>query len=173
MTVYANKPAFNVREKLKELDYGKVPYHKMPAGSVIQVVDKLFTPTSHVTTTSLTFVDMGDPFNLSISPKLSNSKILIDIMLNPYVAGNSATGTYNIHNGSGQLGHASNGFGMVPATGGSNGQFRRYNINATDTASSTSTITYRIYHRSATSGVTFYGNHSNMTNYIRLTEIAQ
>ena len=37
MTVYANKPAFNVREKLKEIDYGKVPYHKMPAGSVIQV----------------------------------------------------------------------------------------------------------------------------------------
>ena len=35
MTVRANKPAFNVREKLKELDYSHVPYEKMPAGSVI------------------------------------------------------------------------------------------------------------------------------------------
>jgi hypothetical protein len=173
MAVKFTKPEINVREKLAELDYDKVPFQKMPAGSVIQVVDKLFTPTAHVTTTSLTYVDMGDPFNLSISPKFSNSKILIDVMLNPYVAGNSATGTYNIHNGSGQIGHASNGFGMVPATGGSNGQYRHFNINASDTASSTSTITYRIYHRSDNSGVTFYGNHSNMTNYIRLTEIAQ
>ena len=94
-------------------------------------------------------------------------------MLNPYLSGNSATGAYNIHNGSVQLGHSSSGFGMVPATGGSNGQFRHFNINASDTAPSTSTITYRIYQRSATSGVTFYGNHANMTNYIRLTEIAQ
>ena len=173
MTVYASKPEINVREKLKELDYGHVPYDKMPAGSVIQVVDKLFTPTSHVTTSSQTFVDMGDPFNLSISPKFSNSKILIDVMLNPYVAGNSATGTYNIHNGSGQLGHASNGFGIVPGTGGSNGQYRHFNINASDTASSTSTITYQIYHRSDNASVTFYGNHANFTNHIRLTEIAQ
>ena len=173
MTVRITKPEINVREKLAELDYGKVPYHKMPAGSVIQVVDKLFTPTAHVTTTSLTYVDMGDPFNLSISPKLSNSKILIDIMLNPYIAGNGATGTYNIHNGSSQLGGAANGFGMVPSSGGTNGQYRHFNINASDTASSTSTITYRIYHRTANSGVTFYGNHATFTNYIRLTEIAQ
>ena len=38
MTVRANKPAFSIREKLKELDYAHVPYDKMPAGSVIQVV---------------------------------------------------------------------------------------------------------------------------------------
>ena len=173
MTVKVEKSEINVREKLNELDYAKVPYEKMPAGSVIQVVDKLFTPTAHVTTSSLTFVDMGDPFNLSISPKFSNSKILIDVMLNPYIAGNGALGTYNIHNGSGQLGHASNGFGIVPPTGSSNGQYRHFNINASDTASSTSTITYRIYHATKTSGITFYGNHANMTNYIRLTEIAQ
>ena len=38
MTVRANKPAFNVREKLKELDYSHVPYEKMPAGSVVNAV---------------------------------------------------------------------------------------------------------------------------------------
>ena len=38
MTVRIQKPAFNIREKLSELDYSHVPYEKMPAGSVIQVV---------------------------------------------------------------------------------------------------------------------------------------
>jgi hypothetical protein len=142
------------------------------AGHVIQVVRNSFTA-AHNTTTSTSYVSMGSPFNLAITPKFSNSIILIDVMLNPYVAGNSNSGSFNIHNGSGQLGHASNGFGIVPGTGGSNGQYRHFNINASDTASSTSTITYQIYHRSDNASVTFYGNHANFTNHIRLTEIAQ
>jgi hypothetical protein len=142
------------------------------AGHVVQVVRSSFTA-AHNTTTSTSFSSMGSPFNLAITPKFSNSIILIDVMLNPYVAGNGDTGAYNIHNGSGQLGHASNGFGIVPPTGGSNGQYRHFNINASDTASSTSTITYQVYHRSDNASVTFYGNHANFTNHIRLTEIAQ
>ena len=172
MVVKVSKPEINVREKLEELDYGQVPYHKMPAGSVIQVVRSSFTA-AHNTTTSTSFSSMGSPFNLSISPKRNNSIILIDMMLNPYVAGNGNSGAYNIHNGSGLLGHASNGYGIVPSTGGSNGQYRHFNINADDTASSTSTITYQLYHRSDSAGITFYGNHANFTNHIRLTEVAQ
>lgn len=141
-------------------------------GHVVQVVRTSFTA-AHNTTTSTSYVSMGSPFNLAITPKFSNSIILIDVMLNPYVAGNSDTGSYNIHNGSGQLGHASNGFGIVPPTGGSSGQYRHFNITASDTASSTSTITYQVYHRSDNGSVTFYGNHANMMNHIRLTEIAQ
>jgi hypothetical protein len=142
------------------------------AGHVVQVVRSSFTA-AHNTTTSTSFSSMGSPFNLAITPKFSNSIILIDVMLNPYVAGNGDSGAYNIHNGSGQIGHASNGFGIVPPTGGSNGQYRHFNINASDTASSTSTITYQVYHRSDNASVTFYGNHQNFTNHIRLTEIAQ
>lgn len=37
MTVRVNKPSFNLREKLSELDYSHVPYDKMPMGSVIQM----------------------------------------------------------------------------------------------------------------------------------------
>ena len=142
------------------------------AGHVVQVVRSTFTA-AHNTTSSTSFSSMGSPFNLSITPKFNNSIILIDMMLNPYIGGSSHSGTYNIHNGSGQLGHASNGFGIVPPTGGSSGQYRHFNINASDTASSTSTITYQVYHRSDNAGVTFYGNHANLTNHIRLTEIAQ
>ena len=141
-------------------------------GHVMQVVISTFTA-AHNTTTSTSFSSMGSPFNLAITPKFSNSIILIDIMLNPYISGNSHSGAFNIHNGSGLLGHASNGYGIVPPTGGSNGQYRHFNINASDTASSTSTITYQVYHRSDNTGVTFYGNHANLTNHIRLTEIAQ
>jgi hypothetical protein len=43
MTVYASKSEINVREKLKELDYSHVPYEKMPAGSVLQVVQSTST----------------------------------------------------------------------------------------------------------------------------------
>ena len=54
MTVRANKPEFNIREKLKSLDYGNVPYEKMPAGSVIQVVQTEFRNSfSNTTPTTL------------------------------------------------------------------------------------------------------------------------
>ena len=36
MTVRITKPEFNLREKLTELDYGRVPFQKMPASSIIQ-----------------------------------------------------------------------------------------------------------------------------------------
>ena len=35
MTVRITKPEFNLREKLTELDFGQVPFQKMPKGSVI------------------------------------------------------------------------------------------------------------------------------------------
>ena len=40
MTVRANKPAFNVREKLKELDYSHLPYEKIQPGGVVQMISK-------------------------------------------------------------------------------------------------------------------------------------
>ena len=73
MTVRANKPAFSIREKLKELDYAHVPYEKIPAGSVIQV--------SHGTTSTEVAVNYNTETNTglsaTISPRLSSSKILV------------------------------------------------------------------------------------------------
>ena len=37
MAIREEKPAFNLREKLNELDYGHVPYPKMPSGSVVDI----------------------------------------------------------------------------------------------------------------------------------------
>ena len=76
MTVRVTKPEFDLRGKLSELDYSRVPYEKMPAGSVIQVksleYDDIFS-SSH---SGNQYVDVTD-FNLDISPRFSNSKILI------------------------------------------------------------------------------------------------
>ena len=87
MTVYANKPAFNVREKLKELDYGHVPYHKMPAGSVIQTVSEMYN--TRISTGSTSFVSTG--FYVEIDPKFKNSKIFVSVST-------SGNNLFSVHN---------------------------------------------------------------------------
>ena len=52
MTVRINKPAFNIREKLTELDFFRLPFQKMPPGSIIQVESTY--DTDHIRTTTST-----------------------------------------------------------------------------------------------------------------------
>lgn len=74
MTIRVSKPEFNLREKLTELDYSRVPYEKMPAGSVVQVAfNSLYG--SAVGTTSQTFQDSG--LFVDISPRFVTSKIIV------------------------------------------------------------------------------------------------
>ena len=81
MTVRAHKPEFNFREKLKELDYAHVPYHKMPPGSVIQVYSKVSTNEySGTVSGGGGFADPGEGYlfeTLSFCPKFNDSKILL------------------------------------------------------------------------------------------------
>jgi len=76
MTVRANKPAFNVREKIKELDYSHVPYEKMPHDSIIQyaTVDS----SSNVSTNTSSYANLSN-VTLNFSPKLSNSALQITL----------------------------------------------------------------------------------------------
>ena len=67
------KPEFNVRAKLNELDYGHVPYHKMPPGSIIQTVMRATTNQTNITDTPYVITDIY----CTICPKLPDSKILI------------------------------------------------------------------------------------------------
>jgi hypothetical protein len=86
MTVRLTKPSFNFRSKLNELDFGVVPYNKMPTGSCIQF--KSTDPVSdNVSITSETTM-----LTLNFEPILSNSKLLIYVeygRVRNYVAGNS------------------------------------------------------------------------------------
>mgnify|MGYP001575028405 CR=1 FL=1 len=77
MTVYASKPEINVREKLKELDYGHIPYHKMPAGSVIQFAEYTTSANSIYSNSFSTYVSAG--IAAKFSPKFANSLIKVEI----------------------------------------------------------------------------------------------
>jgi len=77
MAIRVEKPAFNVREKLTELDSASIPYERMPKGSVIQTVHKYFTGYTAVgqTTTPTKF------FDLNIYPKRKRSKFLVNAII--------------------------------------------------------------------------------------------
>ena len=78
MTVNVSKPAFNIREKLSELEFNHLPYEKIAPGAVVQTVFH-FAPASGGTeneTTSTSYVDVNiTKFNFS--PKFKNSKIIL------------------------------------------------------------------------------------------------
>jgi len=69
MTVRANKPAFNVREKLKELE--SVSYDKMPTGSVIQVSTFQIPNEVNLNTSSFT-----NAYTHQFKPKKASSKLV-------------------------------------------------------------------------------------------------
>jgi len=149
----------------------------MPAGHVVQVVKSGAFTSAHVYGSSTSYATLGSDFALAITPKFNNSVILIHAMLNPYTNSNNESGTYNISKDGGSsfiAAHDTNGFGIVPSSPStSSGHYSHFNIDTSDTVSSTSTITYQIYYRSTSSSYNFYGNHNNMSNHITLTEIKQ
>ena len=157
MTVYASKPAFNVREKLKELDYGKIPYHKMPAGSVIQTVSERYN--TRISTGSTTFVSTG--FYVEINPKFKNSKIFVsistsgnnnntvghDMFYTLFRITSDGTNTTSLN-----LGHPTYGFGGLRTNAAASGTNNRLEVpismNYFDDVNSTDTIKYEIWFRS-------------------------
>lgn len=73
MTVYANKPEINVREKLKELDFKTIPYEKLPKGTVVDIQQARFDTRlqiDHAGTLQFTAFDT----DVVIYPKSKNSK---------------------------------------------------------------------------------------------------
>ena len=82
MTVRINKPAFNIREKLSEIDYGHVPYEKMPVGSVISTETKMFAEISVGGNTANIIVN-----NMIFNPKLSTSRLLMNFNLRNVTGG--------------------------------------------------------------------------------------
>jgi hypothetical protein len=85
MTVRVQKEAINLREKLSELEFDRVPFQKMPAGSVLQVVSTNFNDTHGVATSVITntthYASTGltPLISVSITPKSSNSYFYISL----------------------------------------------------------------------------------------------
>ena len=84
MAVRISKPAFNLRDKLTQLDYGHVPYEKMPSGSVVQTVvnypESEVVVKAHAPGHGNPFVEVpGGQYRTTICPKFASSILLLDL----------------------------------------------------------------------------------------------
>ena len=80
MTLRIEKPAFNLREKLSEIDYQKVPYEKMPAGSIIQTAH--FQTMNEFTFSGTSFTS---GFKMKFTPRFAGSKLRLHIWASTYM----------------------------------------------------------------------------------------
>ena len=76
MSLRITKPAFNVREKINELE-GIVSYDRMPQGSVIQVVQGKLTDQTESAAGTGVDVDLG--LYAYMSPRYRTSKVLVTL----------------------------------------------------------------------------------------------
>ena len=180
MTVRVSKPAFNLRSKLNELDYGHVPYEKMPPGSIIQVKYTMIHNggTSSYNSSSTTYNDTGH--DVLISPRLSTSKILVSLGVQIY-ATNSAYHSYvgivrdddigsGVHNTSNNvLFHAST---LWESSGP--GQANNIAMSFLDSPQTTNQVKYSMYVKSDSTNNTVYVNGSSHSDcFIMAQEVKQ
>jgi len=93
MTVRINKPAFNIREKLKELDFFHLPYQKMPPGSIVQTAYSRSTMTTRGDFTSSAGVsEIHSSLRTSISLRQPGSVVLVSYTVGWRQDGASAYG---------------------------------------------------------------------------------
>ena len=168
MTVRANKPVFNIREKLKSLDYSHVPYEKMPAGAAIQTVVEQYkiggTANEHETSSSSY---QPSYFKVTINPKFANS--IIEVKSAPNHKENGATSYHtiavyrSIDGGDySYIGDTISNGQMTIAWGSSLGSGLIYGVAPIlvyDTPNTTLPVTYKLYHR-----------HSQGSHVVRLGE---
>ncbi len=152
MTVRITKPEFNLREKLSELDYSRVPYEKMPAGSIIQTNYTRFDysgTNNEFETTSSSY--QASPFLVNISPKFSTSIIKIQAAIN--IKQNTGSNYIRV-----ALFKSINGGSFSNFTGGTTGHglityrisgggtaWDHVNFMVYDTPNTTSSIIYKLY----------------------------
>jgi len=182
MTIKVSKKAINLREKLNELDFDRVPFQKMPAGSVVQVVSSVLT--ASVSTNSATYITTG--LEASITPRFSSSKILIMMQFSAGITNAGYRSHFRIggtvSNSIGDTGGGAQQDTMVIAALTS-GYYNHTNGSITflDSPATTSLKTYRLDWKSTNSSATIYlnrsylrdGNTGNTISTITLMEIAQ
>ena len=81
MAVRIEKPQFNLRDKLSELDYSILPYDKIPPGGIVQSKVKYSNNTTFTTSadawTSLQVSAQVD-YTMKITPKFLGSKLIFE-----------------------------------------------------------------------------------------------
>ena len=84
MVVRVEKPEFNLRSKLNEVDFSKLPYEKFPIGSVVQTVvnypENEVVVKAHQPGGSNAFNEVpGGQYRTTIHPMFENSLLLLDL----------------------------------------------------------------------------------------------
>ena len=160
MAIRIAKPEFNLRGKLTELDYDRVPYEKMPAGSIIQVVDH--KADDHPTTNSGTYSDIAGT-SFDIYPKFSTSKIFVSwdfgTEQNGALSGIAFRVYRKINDGTGTLLKTQDQFSYSTQSGWANGA-GGVNITYIDTPESMLKLTYYLQWHVEQSG-TLYINYND------------
>ena len=91
-----SKEQFNLRETLTRLDTERIPYEKMPVGSVIQVQQHHLYGSGQVQTTSSSSQDSG--LFIDFHPKFANSRLLVTCEFNAQSGNQSNSGLrWSIH----------------------------------------------------------------------------
>ena len=84
MVIRVEKPEFNLRSKLNEVDFSKLPYEKFPIGSVVQTVvnypENEVVVKAHQPGGSNAFNEVpGGQYRTTIHPMCGNSLLLLDL----------------------------------------------------------------------------------------------
>ena len=157
MTVRANKPAFNVREKLKELEYGHVPYHKIAPGAVVQTVFHLAPSSggSENETTSTSYQD-ANITKFNFTPKFKNSKIILEWYLQTKTTDSDSSYQYvrarkTIDGAESDAGTGEGGqmFFQGNIGGGNHVKYGPVSVALVDTPNTLSTIEYKLQQKRA------------------------
>ena len=178
--INAHKPEFNLREKLNRLDTARVPYEKMPSGSVIQTQFAYYRvggTNNEFETTSSTF--QQSPFLVKISPKFADSTIKFEAAIN--IKQNTGAnyvrvalykdidgGGYNYYSG-GTTGH---GFITFRVSGGST-TWDHVNFTAFDRPQTIKPGTYRLYLSSNDNNQNVRIGENSADEYLSAMEIRQ
>ena len=175
MTVRANKPEFNIREKLKELE--SVSYEKIPDGVAIQTVAEQYrisgTSNEHETSSSSY---QPSAFKITISPKFTNSLIEVKAAVNHKENGGAPyhnIAVYRSIDGGdySYIGDTNSNGQMTIAwtTGGT--IYAIVPILVYDTPNTTLPVTYKIYHRHSQGSYTVRLGENGADEFMSATEI--
>jgi hypothetical protein len=168
MTIKVSKPEINIREKLSDLDFDKVPFQKMPSGSVLQVVES-----STLTQASTTSSEVDTGIEATILPISASSKIviLITIMGMQKEGGTGSRMRFRLYRDSIELQSSDANMWTRTSTTFRHGGF---SMNQSDTPNTSSETTYKVT-LAGSDGTSFYINKDNNSgkSTMILMEIAQ
>ncbi len=175
MTIKVSKPAINIREKLNDLDFDKVPFQKMPAGSVLQVQTSTLPrggATNEAETTSTS--PQASLFQVTIAPNFADSKILVTV--NPHTKKTSASSyifiyLYRSIDG-GAFSNVESGAVAREYASGCTYEYSQVAISYMDTPNTTLPVTYKLYFASYGAYTVRIGD-NNVTESMMVQEIAQ